>query len=186
VNTLAVRAHRLCPCTPRRIVGSAMQPSVQRHVRPASPKVRRELKPTAAEIVGLTGRRCRAAVSTFVWFSQGDGRRSAAGLDGLTGAMSAFARAGTQTSPCLRVGAAGHTERVWIVGLEASAGGIERGPAVTPMAAAAAKADQLDADVADTRTSLAVAAGLGARSIEANAFGMSCGDQQAGDQGKQG
>jgi anti-anti-sigma factor len=43
-------------------------------------------------------------------------------------------------------------QRVWTVDLDASGGGIEQGPTVTPMAAATPKADQLDADVADTRT----------------------------------
>jgi hypothetical protein len=38
------------------------------------------------------------------------------------------------------------------VDLEASAGGIEQDRAVTPTAAATPTADQLDADVADTRT----------------------------------
>jgi anti-anti-sigma factor len=44
------------------------------------------------------------------------------------------------------------TQRARTVDLDASAGGIEQGPAVTPMAAATPKADRLDADVADTRT----------------------------------
>jgi hypothetical protein len=44
------------------------------------------------------------------------------------------------------------TQRVRTVDLEASADGTEQGPTVTTMAAATPKADQLDADVADTRT----------------------------------
>ena len=44
------------------------------------------------------------------------------------------------------------TERVRTVGLGAPADGIEQGPAGTPMAAAAARANRLDADMAETRT----------------------------------
>jgi anti-sigma B factor antagonist len=65
-------------------------------------------------------------------------------------------------------------ERIRTVGLGASAGGIEQGPAVMPVADSAAQADRLDADVADTRACRRMAGDMreGARQARERAQAM--------------